>query len=160
MASRRGPEGGEVLEYGEPQVAVAIVFGVLALTIAGIALVIAVHAKADVPYEEVSREGYRLRRPWLDERRIAWLFVCTGITLFCAMGLAGLAMRLNQAEVIDLPDSWFYRLLTLHGAGMLAGALLVSTGAAHLARPRRSRAAPVHRLPVRGGHRRCHGRAC
>ena len=26
-------------------------------------------------------------------------------------------MRLNQAEVITLSDSWFYRLLTLHGAG-------------------------------------------
>ena len=65
----------------------------------------------------------------VDERRVAWLFVCTGLTLFGAMGLAGLAMRLNQAEVITLSDSWFYRLLTLHGAGMLAGALLVSMGA-------------------------------
>ena len=54
-----------MLEYGEPQVAIAIVFGALAVTIAGIALVIAVHAKRDIPYEDVSREGYRLRRPWL-----------------------------------------------------------------------------------------------
>lgn len=54
-----------MLEYGEPQVAIAIVFGVLALTISGMALVIAVHAKTDLPYEDVSREGYRLRRPWL-----------------------------------------------------------------------------------------------
>ena len=65
----------------------------------------------------------------VDERRVAWLFVCTGLTLFGAMGLAGLAMRLNQAEVITLSDSWFYRLLTLHGAGMLVGALMVAMGA-------------------------------
>jgi cytochrome c oxidase subunit II len=54
-----------VLEFGEPQVAIAIVFGVLALAIAVLALVIATHAKEDIPYEDVSREGYRLRRPWL-----------------------------------------------------------------------------------------------
>jgi cytochrome c oxidase subunit 2 len=54
-----------VLRFGEPQVAIAIVFGVLAVTIAGAALVIAVHAKEDVPYYDVSRSGYRLRRPWL-----------------------------------------------------------------------------------------------
>jgi hypothetical protein len=33
-----------VLRFGEPQVAIAIVFGVLAVTFAGEALVIAVHA--------------------------------------------------------------------------------------------------------------------
>ena len=65
----------------------------------------------------------------VDERRVAWLFVCTGITLFGVMGLLGLVMRLNQAEVITLSDSWFYRMLTLHGAGMLAGALLAGMGA-------------------------------
>lgn len=54
-----------MLEYGEPQVAIAVVFGVLVAAIVGIALTIAVHAKRDIPYEEVSREGYRLRRPWL-----------------------------------------------------------------------------------------------
>lgn len=65
----------------------------------------------------------------VDERRVAWLFVCTGLALFSVMGLVGLAMRLNQAEVISLSDSWFYRLLTLHGAGMLAGVLLATMGA-------------------------------
>src|SRR4029078_1415031 len=65
----------------------------------------------------------------VDERRVAWLYVCTGLTVFGPIGLAGSAMRLNQAEVITLSDSWFYRLLTLHGAGMLVAALLVSMGA-------------------------------
>ena len=65
----------------------------------------------------------------LSERRVAWLYVCTGLTLFCVMGLAGLSMRLSQAEVITLSPSWFYRLMTLHGAGMLVGALLAMMGA-------------------------------
>jgi cytochrome c oxidase subunit I len=65
----------------------------------------------------------------LSDRRVAWLFVCTGLLLFCVMGLAGLAMRLSQAEVFTLSPSWFYRLMTLHGAGMLVGALLAMMGA-------------------------------
>ncbi len=70
-----------------------------------------------------------LAEPRLSERRIAWLFGGTGIAVFAVMGLAGLTMRLAQAEVYDLSPSWFYRLLTLHGAGMLTGALLVMMGA-------------------------------
>jgi cytochrome c oxidase subunit II len=41
------------------------VFGILAIAIAVMALTVAAHARTDVPYEDVSREGYRLRRPWL-----------------------------------------------------------------------------------------------
>lgn len=67
--------------------------------------------------------------PRVSERRVAWLFVGTGVALFAAMGLAGLAMRLTQAEVIDLSADWFYRLMTLHGAGMLTGALVAMMGA-------------------------------
>jgi cytochrome c oxidase subunit II len=54
-----------MLHYGEPQVAVAIVFGVLALAIVGITFVVAAHAQEDVAYEDVSGRGYALRRPWL-----------------------------------------------------------------------------------------------
>jgi heme/copper-type cytochrome/quinol oxidase subunit 2 len=54
-----------VLRYGEPQVAIAVVFGVLAVAIVVVAFVVAAHAKEDVPYDDVSRRGYRLRRPWL-----------------------------------------------------------------------------------------------
>jgi cytochrome c oxidase subunit 1 len=70
-----------------------------------------------------------LAEPRLDERRIAWAFAGSGIAVFALMGLAGLAMRLTQANVIDLSPTWFYRLLTLHGAGMLTGALLAMMGA-------------------------------
>jgi cytochrome c oxidase subunit I len=65
----------------------------------------------------------------VSERRVAWLFVCTGLALFGVMGIAGLAMRLSQAEVFTLSPTWFYRLMTLHGAGMLTGALLAMMGA-------------------------------
>jgi cytochrome c oxidase subunit 1 len=65
----------------------------------------------------------------VSERRVAWLFVGTGVALFAVMGIAGLTMRLSQAEVYTLPPTWFYRLMTLHGAGMLTGALLATMGA-------------------------------
>ena len=56
-------------------------------------------------------------------------FAGSGVAIFALMGLLGLTMRLAQAEVIDLSPTWFYRLLTLHGAGMLTGALLAMMGA-------------------------------
>ena len=73
--------------------------------------------------------------PRASERRVAWLFVGTGLALFAAMGLAGLTMRLNQADVYHLSPSWFYRLMTVHGAGMLTGALLAMMGALWFANP-------------------------
>jgi cytochrome c oxidase subunit 1 len=70
-----------------------------------------------------------LAEPRLSERRVAWAFAGSGVAVFALMGLAGLAMRLTQAQVLDLSPTWFYRLLTLHGAGMLTGALLAMMGA-------------------------------
>ena len=67
--------------------------------------------------------------PTLIERRVGWLFAGTGLLLFALMGLAGLAMRLTQADVLGISDAWFYRLMTVHGAGMLVGAMLVMMGA-------------------------------
>ena len=45
------------------------------------------------------------------------------------MGVLGLIMRLTQATVIGLSPAWFYRLLTLHGVGMITGSLLAMMGA-------------------------------
>ena len=45
------------------------------------------------------------------------------------MGVLGLIMRLTQATVIGLSPAWFYRLMTLHGAGMITGVLLAMMGA-------------------------------
>jgi cytochrome c oxidase subunit 1 len=63
------------------------------------------------------------------ERRIGLLFAVTGIALFALMGVLGLVMRLTQATVLGLSPGWFYRLMTLHGAGMIVGAWLTGMGA-------------------------------
>ena len=74
-------------------------------------------------------EGERLTPPpRREERIVGWLCAGTGLALFAVMGLLGLAMRLTQAEAIGVSPEWFYRLMTLHGAGMLAGALLAMMG--------------------------------
>ncbi|MEX0745831.1 MAG: cbb3-type cytochrome c oxidase subunit I [Phycisphaeraceae bacterium] len=62
------------------------------------------------------------------DRSVGWLFAGTGIAVFVLMGLLGLTMRLTQAEVLSVSPAWFYRLMTLHGAGMLTGALLAAMG--------------------------------
>ena len=53
----------------------------------------------------------------------------TGIALVAVMGVVGLSMRLAQATVLDLSPAWFYRLMTLHGVGMITGSLLAMMGA-------------------------------
>jgi cytochrome c oxidase subunit 1 len=63
------------------------------------------------------------------ERRIGLLFAATGTVLILLMGVLGLIMRLTQANVIDVSPAWFYRLLTLHGMGMITGALIGAMGA-------------------------------
>jgi cytochrome c oxidase subunit 1 len=67
--------------------------------------------------------------PRATDRSVGLLFAVTGIAVFAAMGLFGLAMRLTQATVLDISPRWFYRLMTVHGAGMLTGALLGMMGA-------------------------------
>jgi cytochrome c oxidase subunit I len=62
------------------------------------------------------------------ERRLGLLFALTGVALVAGMGVLGLIMRLTQATVISLSPAWFYRLLTLHGIGMITGALLATMG--------------------------------
>ena len=63
------------------------------------------------------------------ERRVGLLFAATGIALILLMGVLGLTMRLTQANVVDLSPAWFYRLMTLHGMGMISGALVAAMGA-------------------------------
>ncbi|MBK5111251.1 MAG: cbb3-type cytochrome c oxidase subunit I [Thermoleophilia bacterium] len=62
------------------------------------------------------------------ERTVGWLFGGTGLALFTLMALIGLVMRFAQADSISISAEWFYRLMTLHAAGMLAGALLAMMG--------------------------------
>jgi cytochrome c oxidase subunit 1 len=63
------------------------------------------------------------------ERRLGLLFSATGIALVAVMGVLGLIMRLTQATLIGLSPAWFYRLMTLHGGGMITGTLLAMMGA-------------------------------
>jgi cytochrome c oxidase subunit I len=65
----------------------------------------------------------------LQGRRIGFLYAGTGVAVFALMGVLGLLMRLSQATVIHLSDAWFYRLLTLHGVGMLAATMTAMMGA-------------------------------
>jgi cytochrome c oxidase subunit 2 len=70
-----------VLHYGEPQVAIALVFLVIALAVVAAAVVIAIRSTRDVPLEEVQRTGYRIRRPWLGFL-VALLVVVVGASFF------------------------------------------------------------------------------
>lgn len=63
-----------------------------------------------------------------EQRRVGMLFGVTGLVLFTLMALLGLAMRVSQSEAVTISAEWFYRLLTLHAAGMLAGILLAMMG--------------------------------
>lgn len=63
------------------------------------------------------------------ERLVGLVFAASGLALVLLMGVLGLVMRLTQATVIGLSPGWFYRLLTLHGVGMITGVLLVMMGA-------------------------------
>lgn len=53
------------LHYGNPQIAIGVVFAAIALLLAGAFLVIGLHGSRDVEFEQVRREAYRLRKPWL-----------------------------------------------------------------------------------------------
>ncbi|HEX6228170.1 MAG TPA: cbb3-type cytochrome c oxidase subunit I [Solirubrobacterales bacterium] len=66
--------------------------------------------------------------PEQQSRTVGWLFALTGLALFAVMGLLGLTMRLAQADVISISADWFYRVMTLHGAGMLTGAMMAMMG--------------------------------
>jgi cytochrome c oxidase subunit 1 len=65
----------------------------------------------------------------VSERLVAWLFGGTAIAVVALMGLAGLTMRFAQADLIAVSPTWFYRLMTVHGAGMLTGTLVGMMGA-------------------------------
>ena len=71
----------------------------------------------------------------------------TGVALIAAMGMLGLIMRLTQATVIHLSPARFYRLLTLHGVGLITGSLLAMMGASGLCRTQASRCGRREGLP-------------
>ena len=60
--------------------------------------------------------------------RAAIVYLFTGFATFLAMGLLGFVMRLDHAGILVISADWFYRLMTLHGAGMIAAILLAALG--------------------------------
>lgn len=59
---------------------------------------------------------------------VMWTFLLTGIALFLAMVLVGLAMRMEQAQWITYGAGTFYSLLTLHGDGMITAMVMCGMG--------------------------------
>lgn len=53
------------ITYGSVQIAVAAVFAAIALTLVAGFAVVARRSLAEVPLDQVTRAGYRLRRRWL-----------------------------------------------------------------------------------------------
>ncbi len=60
------------------------------------------------------------------DRRWAVGGLFAAMVLFGLMGLLGLVLRLQQADLVDLPWATFYEILTLHGTGMIATVLLAA----------------------------------
>jgi cytochrome c oxidase subunit 2 len=69
------------LHYGDPQIAIGVVFAVLALLLATAFVVIAVQAGSDVGFERVHDVGYWLRKRWL-ALLVAIGVVVVGISFF------------------------------------------------------------------------------
>ena len=80
-----------------------------------------------VPYVAATPEAGE--EATVDSRRVGGLFLAVGLALFALMGVLGLAMRFAQADAYHLSPVWFYRIMTLHGAGMLVAAMLCQIGA-------------------------------
>jgi cytochrome c oxidase subunit II len=69
------------LHYGDPQIAIGVVFAVLALLLATAFVVIAVQAGSEVGFERVHDVGYWLRKRWLALLVVVGVVV-VGISLF------------------------------------------------------------------------------
>lgn len=60
--------------------------------------------------------------------RVAFNFyLITALALFVVLMLLGLTMRMTQATWLNVPPDWFYKLLSMHGAGMVGTAALATT---------------------------------
>ena len=55
-------------------------------------------------------------------------YMVAGLVTFLLLGLGGLLMRLDHAGLVVLPPEWFYRVMTLHGSGMISSVLLAALG--------------------------------
>ncbi|HXQ29663.1 MAG TPA: cbb3-type cytochrome c oxidase subunit I [Gemmatimonadales bacterium] len=58
----------------------------------------------------------------------AIVYLVAGLGTVVVMGLLGLLMRLDHAGILVISADWFYRIMTLHGAGMVSGLLFAGFG--------------------------------
>lgn len=93
------------LHYGEPQVAVGILFAVLALGFASVFVAVAVSSRADLPYERVQRVGYALRRGWLGLLLIAGVAVLV-LTFFDLPYASGSGSKRTLVKVTGVQFFW------------------------------------------------------
>lgn len=61
------------------------------------------------------------------ERTAFNLYIISSVSLFVLMMLLGLTMRMSQATWLNVAPDLFYRILSMHGAGMVGTAALVTT---------------------------------
>lgn len=61
--------------------------------------------------------------------RAAIAYMIAGLATFLVMGALGLLMRIGHAGLWAIEARWFYAIMTLHGAGMVAAVLLAGMGA-------------------------------
>jgi len=76
------------------------------------------HEPTATPLEQVKPHG------------LIWAYLAVSGAVFVLMMALGVLMRFAQAGVLALPPDWFYRVMTLHGVGMvgisgLAGAAIM-----------------------------------
>lgn len=74
--------------------------------------------------------------------RAGLIYMLAGLGSFLLMGLLGLVMRLDQSGMAVISPVWFYRIMTLHGAGMVGAILLASYGGLAAAVSATSRLSP------------------
>ena len=91
-----------MLRYGEPQVAVGVVFLVLALLIAAVFVTVARQTVSEVPFERVQAVGYWMRKRWL-AFLCALLVVVVGISLFALPYASG-----STRETIRVTGGQFF----------------------------------------------------
>lgn len=93
------------LHYGDPQIAIGVVFAVLALVLAAVFVVIAVQAGSEVGFERVHEVGYWLRKRWLALLLVVGVLV-VGLSLFALPYASGGAAGRTVVKVTGGQFFW------------------------------------------------------
>lgn len=105
MGAPDQPKCGLTLHFGDPQIAIGVVFAVLALLLASAFVVIAVQAGSEASEERVHRVGYWLRKRWLVLLVVLGVVVI-GISLFDLPYATGSAAGRTEVKVVGGQFFW------------------------------------------------------